>query len=155
MLTHATRYIAVIVFFLHSLLCGNAYCCEMPCFVQDDAASVSHDPPIFSCPCHSEQQGHGTEKDGTEKDVAKNKDSSHDCDHHQHHFCQCLQPVTPNNATDYRVILNQNLFSLSIAFFPIAAPISTPELNLHTSATAGDLPAFGVRLHLLLEHFLI
>ena len=149
MLTHITRYIAIVAFFLHSLLCGSMYCCVMPCSSENDVTSVSHDLPLSSCPCHSEQQDHGPEN------TINNKDSNRDCGHHQHYFCQCLQAAPSNDGTGFRVVLNQNLFSLPVAFLSTTAPIPTPELNFQTSAMVGCLSAFGVRLHLLLEHFLI
>jgi len=151
MLTHITRYIAIVAFFLHSLLCGSAYCCALTCSTVNVVASVSHDLPASSCPCHSEQQNH----DGTEKDITENQDSNHDSDHHQHHFCRCLQSVPPNNGISFRAVLNQNLFALPVAFLPATSLIPTQVSGHRILETVGDLSAFGVRLHLLLEHFLI
>jgi len=154
MLTHITRYIAIVAVFLHSLLCGNAYCCAMTCSTQDDAASVSHDSPVPTCPCHSEKHNHETGQDNSDNNNSCGTDSKHDCDH-QHHFCQCLQSTVPNNGTGFRVVLNQNLFALPVDFLPAADTLLLPALNHRTSETTGDSSALGVRLHLLLEHFLI
>ena len=156
MLTYITRYIAIVAVFMHSLLCGNAYCCAMTCSTKDDAVLISHDShlhaPASSCPCHSEKHESGQENPGNEK--SSGMDSNHQCDH-QHHFCQCLHSAIPNNGTDFRVILNPNLFALPVVFLSAIDAITIPVLNLHTAETFGDSSAIGVRLHLLLEHFLI
>ena len=152
MLKLFTRYVAIVAVFMHSLLCGNAYCCAMMCSVKDDETSVSHDVsrPVSTCPCHSEKQDHDTGHHDS-----GNTDSKHHCDH-SHHFCQCLQSTVPNNGTDFRVVLSPNLFSLLVACSPtVAATFPTSGLNRCTLETMSDSSAPGVRLHLLLEHFLI
>ena len=141
-----TRYVAIVAVFLHGLLCGNGNCCAMTCSPKDDAAAISQE---LSCPCHSEKQDAETEGDNS-----NGNGSNHDC-YHQHHFCPCLQSTPPNSSTGYRVILNQNLFSLPVTFLSATTPIPTPELNLQALASASDLSALRVRIHLLLEHFLI
>jgi hypothetical protein len=152
MLTQITQHVAILAIFMHSLLCGNAYCCATTCSANIDAVSVSHDAPlpVPTCPCHSEKQDSGTQG---EKNVGKN--SKHECDH-QHHFCQCLQSAPSNNGTAFRVILNPGQLSLSAVFLSTSATeIPTSALNPRTSETVGGASAHGVRLHLLLEHFLI
>jgi len=149
MLTRITRHITILTFFLHGFLCGGTYCCALTCSAENDVASVSHDLPVSSCPCHSEQQDHGTENN------INNKDSNRDCDHHRHHFCQCLQAAPSNNGTGFRVVLNQNLYSLPVAFLSTTAPIPTSGINNQISETVDGLTVPGVRLHLFLERFLI
>ena len=137
-----TRYVAIVAVFLHCLLCGGVNCCEMTCSPKNDAAAVSHES---SCPCHSERQDVETEG---------KTPGDNDCDH-QHHFCRCLQSVPPNNGISFRAVLNQNQFALPVAFFSATSLIPTQVSGHRTLETVGDLSAFGVRLHLLLEHFLI
>ena len=166
-----------------SLFCCAMTCSvqDMTCSVQDDMASVSHDSllPVTPCPCHPEKQNHATGHDhpngdhpgsnhpgsdlpgsGSDipgSDLPDNKtsgcdDSRRDCDH-PHHFCPCLQATPPNNGVAFRVILNPGLFALPVAFLAVTAPL--PDWNHSTRETTGDSSALGVRLHLLLEHFLI
>lgn len=149
MLMHFTRYFAMIAVFMHSLLCGNVCCCALTCSTKDDAASVSHVFTASACSCHSEKHDHeaGHINHGS-------SDPNHHCDH-QHHFCQCLHSAIPNNGTDFRMVLNSNLFSLSFAFLSTTGVTPIPVLNLRTPETMDDSSAIVVRLHLLLEHFLI
>jgi hypothetical protein len=152
MLTQITRYVAIITISMHSLLCGGVFCCAATCSVDVVTASVSHDnlpSHAPTCPCHSEKQDSPLENEKADCDNSK-----YVCEH-QHHFCQCLQSVTPNNGSAFRVILNQNIHSLPDAFLSTTATIPITALNPRTPETVGDWSAHGVRLHLLLEHFLI
>lgn|GEM_PF-6571965 len=149
MLTLITRYVAIVAVSMHLLLCGNAYCCTKTCSVKDDAASVSLALPLSSCPCHSEKHGHGT--DG--KNFCR-QNSDHNCGH-QHHFCKCFQAAHPNSGTGFRVVLNQNLLSFSIPFLSATTLLPVHGLIHQASETVGNSSGLGVRLHLLLEHFLI
>ena len=154
MLTHITRHIAIIAVFMHSLLCGNAYCCAMTCSGRENVASVSHDSPLpvstSTCPCHSEKH----EPETGQENPTGHTDSKHDCDH-QHHFCQCLHSAVPNNGTGFRVVLNLDLFALPVAFLSATDTLPLSALDHRTSKTADVSSTLGVRLHLLLEHFLI
>ena len=147
--TLTTRYIAVFAVFMHSLLCGNVFCCAMTGSGHDDVVLVSHDLPPASCPCNSEKQDMDTEGNNS-----GGNESGHDCGH-QYHFCQCVQSPPPNTETDVRVVLIQNQLSQ-----PIATHSATPfdlaqETGLHVPETACATSASEVRLHLLLEHFLL
>jgi len=152
MSAHITRSIAIVAVFMHSLLCGNVDCCALTYHAQDDGVSVSRDfpssAPVPVCPCHSKQQDHeaGHENFGCH-------DSDHQCDHQ--HFCQCLHATVPNSGTGFRMVLNPNPFSLPAAYLTTTATLPLPALNHCTSETMGDSSAHGLRLHLLLEHFLI
>ena len=164
MLTHITRFIAIFAVFSHNLLCGSLYCCALTCSPHEDGISVSHESrlPVSACSCHPEKQNHasGHENPGSDHhggDHHDNKtlgsdDSKHDCDH-RHHFCQCLQAAPPNQGIGVRVILNPGLFSLPVAFLAMTTP--SPDLNHRTPETTGNSSALGVRLHSLLEHWLI
>jgi hypothetical protein len=102
-----------------------------------------------SCSCHSEKQDSEGEKPGSDE-----SDYHHHCDH-QHHFCQCVQAPPPDSDTGFRVILSQNLVSLPTVFLATTDLTPAQVLCHRTLETAGDSSAPGVRLHLLLEHFLI
>ena len=142
----STRYVAIVAVFLHGLLCGNGNCCATTCSPKDDAAAVSQEP---LCPCHSEKQDAETESDNF-----NGNGSNYDCDH-QHHFCQCLQSAPLNTGTGFRVILTKTLFSLPVAFLSVTS-VTPKQVPGHcTLETMCHSSALGVRLHLLLEHFLI
>ena len=140
MLTLIIRYIMFVAVFVHCLLSGHGHCCATTCPV-DDAASV------FSLyHCHSEQ--HGRENYGG---ISFCNDLEHDCGH-EHDSCQFLQSV---NRTGFRVVLDQNLFFLPIAFHSATSVIPTLGLNHQTPEMMGGSSVYSVRLHLLLGHFLI
>jgi hypothetical protein len=149
MLTQITRYVAMTAIFLHSLLCGNMVCCATLCAANDVAASVSHDFSLPSCPCHSEKQDAPLESEQVGCDNSK-----HVCDY-PYHFCQCLQSVTPNNGSALRILLSQSIHPLPDVFLSTTVVFPTTAINPGTPETVGDWSAHGVRLHLLLEHFLM
>ena len=136
-----TRYIAIVAIFFHCLLCGNVNCCAMTCSADDTT----------SCPCHSGKHDAGIED---EKSGDDESDHNHHCDH-QHHFCQCVQSPPPKSDTGFRMILSQNLQSHPTVFLPATSLTPSQVLFHRTSETVNDSSAPEVRLHLLLEHFLI
>jgi hypothetical protein len=118
----------------------------MTCLPQSGAASIFAD-------CSFTLHGFCSEDHECDGKNPEHLESNHDCEH-QLDPCQCLQSVIPNNRTGVRVILNQNAGSLFFAFS------STPWIQIYDSSCrtlemAYCFPAPKVRLHLLLEHFLI
>jgi len=162
MLSLLSRYAVIVAVFMHYLLCGNVPCCAKTCPYQDVEPSVSlHLPP--SCPCHSEKWNINRNINAnwnvstnwninTAGDDLEWPTSDHDCGHHLH-FCQCLQSVSPNNGPASREVSSKNPPSLPIAYLTLASP--STDLKHRAPKRIGVSSAPGVRLHLLLEHFLI
>ena len=150
MQSHITRYVAIVAVFMHGLLCGHVSCCTIS-VTHDDIASVLHDHSSPACYCHSDETDHDDDGDIS---FGCTESSHHHCKH-RHHSCPCVQSTTPNSGNGFRMVLNQNPYFLYVAFLPATTwnPSLVPDQC--ASKMGQETSAPEVRLHLLLEHFLI